>query len=416
MKIVMMRVAAVVLIIAVLLGFQRLVEPKYVSELIEGSYTGEYYAEKEDHQVLMVGDCELYENFSPLTLWKNYGITSYIRGNAQQLAWHSYYLLKEALDRGAKPEVVVFSVLALKDDRPQKEEYNRLIFDSMKLSPVKLAALRASMMPWDYGSLTDTEVKEGEHLVDYLFPILRYHSRITDLSKEDLQYYFKNKQNAISGYYMRADVLPADEETMKTLGISKKESEEEQKELTEEEKELTEEEKEFLAEQEEFAELTGDTEVVTEEVNIRQTSDEPLGRHAMEYLDRIRELCEKKNIPLVLLKAPSLEPVWQPQWEEEIKTYSEKYNLDYINMLADYAKVGIDFTKDTYDGGLHMNVYGAEKCADYLGRFLREKYGLEDRRKNKSSAEIWKNKEARYEAKKRDQLEQVKRYGKVIEP
>lgn len=412
MKTVLMRAAAVVLIIAVLLGFQRLVQPKYASELIEGSFTGEYYREEEDHQVLMVGDCELYENFSPITLWHNYGITSYIRGNAQQLAWHSYYLLKEALEGGARPSVVVFSVLALKYDRPQKEEYNRLVFDSMKLSPLKLSALRASMMPWDYGSLTDTEVKEGEHLADYLFPILRYHSRITELSKDDLNYYFRNKQNTISGYYMRADVLPADEETLRKAGIAGERREEEQQELTEEERE-------FMAEQEKMAKLTGDTEAgeaVMEETGFRQTSDKPLGKHAMAYLDRIRELCQERDIPLVLLKAPSLEPVWQPQWEEEITAYAKKYNLDYINMLNEYQKVGIDFAKDTYDGGLHMNVYGAEKCADYLGKHLLEKYGLEDRRKDVSSARLWRAKERRYEAKKEDQLEQVKRFGKVIRP
>ena len=59
--------------------------------------TAEYYDETLDHDVLFVGDCELYENISPIKLWQDHGITSYIRGSAQQLVWQSYYLLEDAL-------------------------------------------------------------------------------------------------------------------------------------------------------------------------------------------------------------------------------------------------------------------------------------------------------------------------------
>jgi hypothetical protein len=173
---------------------QRLVQPKYASDLIEGSFTSEYYAEEADHQVLMVGDCELYENFDPVTLWKNYGITSYIRGNAQQLTWQSYYLLKEALKKET-PEVVVFNVLELKYNEPQKEEYNRLTLDNMKWSSEKVGAISASMT-------------EDENFLDYLFPILRYHSRITQLTDEDATYFLSSKQQTVSGYYMRVDTSP----------------------------------------------------------------------------------------------------------------------------------------------------------------------------------------------------------------
>lgn len=97
------------------------------------------------HDVLMVGDCEVYESFSPIDLWKEFGITSYIRGSAQQLVWQSYYLLKDALEY-EKPKVVVFNVQALMHDRPQKEEYNRMTLDGMRWSGIKSAAIRTSML------------------------------------------------------------------------------------------------------------------------------------------------------------------------------------------------------------------------------------------------------------------------------
>jgi len=87
---------AIILCAALLLGFlQLLLMPKYASPpSLEGNLIGEYYAESTGHDVLFVGDCEVYECFTPPTLWEEYGVTSYVRGSPQQLAWHSYYLLE----------------------------------------------------------------------------------------------------------------------------------------------------------------------------------------------------------------------------------------------------------------------------------------------------------------------------------
>ena len=61
--------------------------PKYMSDIPEGALIAEYYKEETDHDVVFIGDCEVYENFSPDLLWREYGVTSYIRGSAQQLIW-----------------------------------------------------------------------------------------------------------------------------------------------------------------------------------------------------------------------------------------------------------------------------------------------------------------------------------------
>ena len=133
MKTAVRRIVSVGILLILLFAMQRLVMPKYVDDVIEGGFTAEYYREENPHEVLMVGDCELYENFSPVTMWKNYGITSYIRGSAQQLTWQSYYLLEDAL-KYETPDVVVFNVLELKYNEPQREEYNRMTLDGMRWS------------------------------------------------------------------------------------------------------------------------------------------------------------------------------------------------------------------------------------------------------------------------------------------
>lgn len=341
-------VVSVLLTAALFLGAQRLVMPKYTGEVKEGGYVAEYYKEKLPHQVLMVGDCELYENFSPITMWREHGITSYIRGSAQQLVWQSYYLLKEALERET-PEVVVFSVLALKYNEPQHEEYNRMTLDGMKWSRNKWDAISASVL-------------EDENKIEYLFPILRFHSRVTELDKDDVTYLFKDIQRTTAGYYMRVDVDASD-------GIP-------------------------------WAEDIPE--------------DYQFGERAMEYLDRIRLLCEEKGIPLVLIKAPSISPVWYDEWEQQVADYADKYNLDYINYLKLIDEIGIDYETDTYDQGLHMNLSGAEKCASYLGDYLADKYGLKNLSEDAETAEDWKEKERFYEDMKAAQKKELDTYGEIL--
>ncbi|NLB78748.1 MAG: SGNH/GDSL hydrolase family protein [Clostridiaceae bacterium] len=187
----------VLILLIVILAFllQKLLMPKYMTQIVEGALIAEYYDEKnKDHDVLFIGDCEVYENFSPITLWEEYGITSYIRGSAQQLIWHSYYLLEDTL-KYEKPDVVVFSVLSMMYDTPQKEAYNRMSIDGLPLSGTKIKSAKAAMMP-------------EEDLITYIFPLLRYHSRWNELSQEDFKYWFKKDQIAHNGYLMRVDEKP----------------------------------------------------------------------------------------------------------------------------------------------------------------------------------------------------------------
>ena len=187
----------VVIMVVALFGLQNLLVPKYQTGIVEGSMIEEYYKETSEHEVLFIGDCEVYENFSPITLWENYGITSYMRGSAQQLIWHSYYLLEDTL-RYETPKVVVFNVLALKYNTPQSEAYNRMSIDGMKWSKAKVGNIMASMT-------------EEESFIEYVFPILRYHGRWAELTNDDIEHYWSKDLVTHSGYYMRVDTRPQGE-------------------------------------------------------------------------------------------------------------------------------------------------------------------------------------------------------------
>lgn len=323
---------------------QQLLMPKYMSGILEGSLIEEYYKEEKTHDVVFIGDCEVYENISPITLWEHYGITSFIRGSAQQLIWQSYYLLEETL-KYEKPKVVVFNILSMKYDQPQKEAYNRMTLDGMKLSLSKMKSIKASML-------------EDENIIDYLLPFLRFHSRWNDLTKEDFKYLLKKNKISNNGYYMRVDVK-----------------------------------------------------AVTSVPKGKKLPNYEFGENAYYYLDSMVKLCKENNIELVLIKAPTLYPYWYDEWEVQMEEYAKSHELMYINFLELIDEVGIDFNQDTYDAGLHLNLSGAEKVADYFGKILKESYQLEDKRNDEKLNEIWQEKIVFYDNMKEKQYKELEEYG-----
>jgi hypothetical protein len=326
--------ATIAIIWASLLALTHLLTPKYDIGIIEGAFVAEYYDEQDkDHDLIIIGDCEAYGNFSPPLLWREYGISSYIRGSAQQLVWQSYYLLEDTL-YNEKPKVVIFNVLALMYNKPQSEAYNRMSIEGMRWTPAKANNINASMTP-------------QEQFMDYVFPLLRYHSRWSELTASDFTHMWGREKVTHNGYYMNVGVVPIDPANVPKGKI---------------------------------------------------LADYSFGDTAMEYMDKITALCAENDIELILIKAPSLYPYWYEQWEEQVVAYAAANNLRYVNLLARADEIGLDYATDTYDGGLHLNLAGTEKLTRYLGEYLLRETPLYDRRGDERLAALWAEKLAYYDA------------------
>ncbi len=339
---------AIFLIIIVLGLFlaTKLLEPKYMTGILEGAMIGEYYDDPTDHNVVFIGDCELYENISPVDLWKEYGINSYVRGSAQQLIWQSYYLAEETIKR-EHPDVIVFNVLSMQYNNPQSEAYNRMTLDGMRWSDSKIDSIKASMT-------------YEEHFIDYVFPLLRYHSRWSDLGTDDFEYMFHRNKVSFNGYYMRVDSRAPDSVPE---GIPK--------------------------------------------------IDYTFGSNAYMYLNMLTKLCKTNNVELILVKAPSLYPVWYNQWDKQMVDYAKANNLTYINFLDHMNDIGLDWSKDTYDGGLHLNLSGAKKLSSYFGKILQEEFKVPDRRGEDKLEKYWSGVIKRYDKEKAKQEKNLELYGSV---
>ena len=349
MKVIKWIGAAVVFVLlsALLLGTaQALLVPHDKEANPEAFLLSDYF--DADHaladEVVFLGDCEVYEAFSPVILWQEQGISARVCGTPQQLMWHSYAVLEEVFARSA-PKVVVLGVYGLVYSEPQSEAYNRMVLDHLPASSTKWKVLGDAMT-------------EDESRASYLFPLLRYHDRWSELSWRDVTTLFEAQPPvSVRGYLVQTGVVPGD---------------------------------------------------APGHEGALPPSESAFGPMALEYFDRIVSMCRDNDAALVLIKAPtdSWRYPWHDEYETQVVSLAEQYGLPYYNFLNEIEAIGLDFSTDTYDRGLHLNVHGAEKLTSYFGKMLEQAYDLTDGRQNEALADAWNEDIARYEIQKEKGREQ----------
>lgn len=103
---------------------------------------------------------------------------------------------------------------------------------------------------------------------------------------------------------------------------------------------------------------------------------------AEQYLEKIRTLCQNRDAELVLVSAPSAKN-WNYEKHNGVSQWAEKNSVRYLDLnLVD--EIGIDWKKDTKDGGDHLNFDGAMKVTEYMGRYFSENWELTDHRGDES--------------------------------
>lgn len=320
---------ALLLFVCSLIVISKLTMPKYASTSREGNLISEYYAEVKNgntHDVIFVGDCEAYSSFVPPVLWEKYGITSFVRGSPSQTLAQSHALISEMLHY-EKPRAIVLSVYALCKDESAKEAYNRMTLDGMRFSFFKLIAIRDS-------------IGHEESFLSYLIPVLRFHSRWSELGTEDLKYIFSRPRVSHNGYFMQKGVIGA-----------------------------------------------------SDEWNALDVAAPPLPSENFERLEMIERECRKFGVELILVKTPisSWRYPWYEEWDDEINSFAIEHGIIYYNLLNDADRIGLDIRCDSYDGGIHLNVSGAEKVTTFFGDILSNKHEIEENRDVRTSR-IWEKK------------------------
>ena len=165
----------IVVAVFLVVTLNRIFIPKYINENRDGRITGEYYSFAPCADVVFAGSSTVYSDVCPDVLWDEEGISSYVRANASQPVWISYYMVEDAV-KCHKPELVCLDMTFAKyDDDFVEEPSTRKSLDGMRLSPSKINCALASM-------------GEDEKLIEYIVPLFRFHTRWKELTWDDIKY------------------------------------------------------------------------------------------------------------------------------------------------------------------------------------------------------------------------------------
>ena len=289
---------------------------------------GGFYEEpKNSLDVIFMGNSDVYRGISPITMWDEYGITSYNYSTSGQRMWTEYYLLEECI-KTQTPRLIVLNMDSAFNETQSSESNYRKTFDNMKLSINKIRAI------------TDPVFKnKKEEILSYIFPIARFHSRWAELEDVDFEKAFESKKFAYKGMDISVDTKAyvKDNEYMK-----------------------------------------------------KDDSKEKIGEKCYFYLNKIIATCKKNNIELLLIELPSAES-WSYDLSEKTQEFANNKGLDFIDLNLNYKDFGFDWNTDSADGGDHLNVYGAEKVSKYIGKIIQEKYNIPNRKQDLNCSAWYEN-------------------------
>lgn len=126
-----------------------------------------------------------------------------------------------------------------------------------------------------------------------------------------------------------------------------------------------------------------------------------------KYMKKIIELCKRNGSDLLLVGSPS--PAnYNYMRHNGIEDYAKKKNLKFIDLNLKLKEVGINWETDSLDKGDHLNLSGAEKVTEYLGKYLKDNYILKNH-KGEGKYISWKKKADEYRKKADEYLKVIRK-------
>ncbi|MBP3912889.1 MAG: hypothetical protein J6D14_00575 [Lachnospiraceae bacterium] len=335
----------IVLFSATLLGIlfllTKLFTPTWITWNNDNTMKEFYEEPKNSIQVLFLGTSQVASGIAPIDLYDNYGICAYNMGTERQPLLSSYYWLQEVyrLHKDSLKVIVLDTsyFVAREREHDSLRFFNEKAIAHMRFSPVKEAAVREL-----------SERYEDLNYLENIIPLFRYHSRWSELNRDDFKA-FTNQENFL---YTRGQ----------HIAYNQASSALEAKDILLPHWDLT----------EEYEKLETDPNAFIKET----------GEDNRDIINRIYQFCSEHNLELVLMKLPKYWPDIRHDISNQIAKELDVPFIDF-NEVDIAEDINLYFPFD-YMEALHPNFRGARKFTDYLGRFLKENYTLDDVREDAS--------------------------------
>lgn len=265
--------------------------------------------------LLAFGSSHMYCTLSPVSLYEQTGLRSYVLATQQQPLSATVSYLRKALETQSPDAVVLEALMLVRDSSPVGEGVAHDAVDPFPHGVEKLRLIAALDMPL-------------EQKLSLYLPFYKYHSRYAELGAEDFcPPTARGATDPFHGFVFLTDCTkPA-----------------------------------FPAQ----TDYTG-------------VSPAPLKDSVLASLDEIRALCEAHGTRLLLLVAPYTVPEEEYGAWRAVHDYAALHGVPILDMNTAYDSLPFDRELDFYDSG-HLNAYGAAKASAAIGAFAAEHVTFTDK-------------------------------------
>lgn len=286
-----------------ILEFKSLAEPWNMTLKVGG-----FYNEPEDSMdVMFFGSSHMYCSIDPQQFQQETGLQSYVFATQQQPLWITYYYMKEALKHQSPKKIFLEVHMSIFDEEYTDEGTNYSAIDPIPFSKNKLDMIYAAAPKGD------------RH--EYIFNIIKYHSRWEELTPQDYDLSFKKEIDPYRGFVR----------------------------LTE------------ATNDEDWDHVPVDVDSVIE-------SKSPTEKN-IEYLKKIIALTKEEGIEMAMFKAPSNATIEEKQIYNYVDQLCRENGVAFVDFNTHTSAIGLDIQRDYYDRR-HLNTNGVAKFVPYFCRFF----------------------------------------------
>ncbi len=303
-------VVFLLLLALILVPVQRVMARKSLSGTwdMTNKVAGFYNEEEDQFEVMFFGPSHAYAAFSPLVIWEETGIKSYVFSTQQQPLWATYTYVKEALKTQSPALIVLECRMALGDKEYYMEEGDDKAVTYPYMDDLPLS--------WNKVELAVQSAPEPEERFGLLFNFMMYHSRWNDLHREDFTFRRAEARDPYKGFVMLEPQEPLQPRPA--------------------------------------------SETVTQAV--------PLLEKNQYWLEKIIKLCQEEGIELWLIKSPSNLELEEKALLNTVEETARRYNVPFHDFNVDYADIGLD--ESMFFDAHHMDALGAGKFSRYFAHIL----------------------------------------------
>lgn len=288
----------------------------------------DFFQQRENSlDAVFLGSSATYAFWTPTVAYGEFGITVYPLSNARQVLFSAKYLIDDA--RKTQPDALYIVNLVSVETT---NNFTHRVLDGYPTTLNKLKMI-------DY--LSDVGGYSLADRMEFYFPILRFHSRWSELVASD----FKTEPQRYKGSCSYNGFLNG------TATVSNK-----------------------LWSYEER---------------------EPLSEELEKGIYDLMDYCEEENVNVLFVITPQgLSDAVKRGQQNTLMDIVKERGFDVLDVTSVTDEIGLDSTTDYYDK-YHTNIHGSLKVTDYISRYLVENYGFEDKRGNENYSD-WDKETADY--------------------